>query len=208
MFRLIAAEFMNYLEFIVSGTPGRLGMALRGAFWRRRLGALGSQAHIGAGLAVGGRRRIRIGNEFTCWRHCTIAAGEDGTIEIGNHVGLNSHVYLNAASGGRITIGSDVGIGPNVVMRAANHGMQPGVPMMRQASIGLTIVIGNDVWIGSNATVVGGVTIGDGAVVAAGAVVTRDVPSGAVVGGVPARIIRYRDGRPAERDQQLESLPR
>ena len=53
-------------------------------------------------------------------------------------------------------------------------------------------VIGNDVWIGTKALIVGGVTIGDGAVVLAGAVVTKDVPPYAIVGGVPAKIIRYR----------------
>jgi acetyltransferase-like isoleucine patch superfamily enzyme len=52
--------------------------------------------------------------------------------------------------------------------------------------------VGNDVWIGQNAMVMDGVTIGTGAVVAAGAVVTRDVPAYAIVGGVPARLIRYR----------------
>ena len=52
--------------------------------------------------------------------------------------------------------------------------------------------VGNDVWIGERALIMGGVTIGDGAVVAAGAVVTKDVPPYAIVGGVPAKIIRYR----------------
>jgi acetyltransferase-like isoleucine patch superfamily enzyme len=52
--------------------------------------------------------------------------------------------------------------------------------------------IGNDVWIGAGATVLGGVTVGNGAVICAGAVVTKDVPPYAIVGGVPARIIRYR----------------
>lgn len=54
------------------------------------------------------------------------------------------------------------------------------------------IIIGNDVWIGTNAIIMDGVTISDGAMIAAGAVVTKDVPPYAIVGGVPANIIRYR----------------
>lgn len=54
------------------------------------------------------------------------------------------------------------------------------------------ITIGNDVWVGARAIILGGVTIGDGAIVAAGAVVVGDVPPFAIVGGVPARIIKYR----------------
>lgn len=54
------------------------------------------------------------------------------------------------------------------------------------------IVIGNDVWIGANAVILPGVNIGDGAVIAAGAVVTKDVEPYAIVGGVPAKLIRYR----------------
>ena len=55
-----------------------------------------------------------------------------------------------------------------------------------------TITIGNDVWIGARAVIVSNVTIGHGAVVGAGAVVTRDVSPYAVVGGVPAKIIKMR----------------
>lgn len=54
------------------------------------------------------------------------------------------------------------------------------------------VFIGNDVWIGSRAMIVGGVKIGDGAVIAAGAVVVKDVPPYAVVGGVPAKVLKYR----------------
>ena len=54
------------------------------------------------------------------------------------------------------------------------------------------IHIGNDVWIGNRVMVMGGVNIGNGAVVGAGALVTKDIPPYAIVGGVPAKIIRYR----------------
>lgn len=57
---------------------------------------------------------------------------------------------------------------------------------------GLYCKIGNDVWIGSESIILGGITIGDGAVIAAGSVVTKDIPAYAIVGGAPARIIRYR----------------
>ena len=58
--------------------------------------------------------------------------------------------------------------------------------------ISAPVTIGNDVWIGNRAVIMGGVTVGDGAIVAAGAVVTKDVPPHAIVGGVPARVIRPR----------------
>ena len=56
------------------------------------------------------------------------------------------------------------------------------------------IIVADDVWIGYRATILSGVHIGQGAVIAAGAVVTKDVPSYAIVGGVPARVIKYRFG--------------
>lgn len=70
-------------------------------------------------------------------------------------------------------------------------------------SEGCYITIGNDVWVGTDVKLLGGIHIGDGAVVAAGAVVTKDVPPYAIVGGVPARLIRYRFG-----EEQVEFLER
>ena len=55
------------------------------------------------------------------------------------------------------------------------------------------VVIKDFVWVGHGAIIMGGVTIGEGAIIAAGSIVTRDVPDYAIVGGVPAKVIKYRD---------------
>lgn len=64
------------------------------------------------------------------------------------------------------------------------------------------IEIGNDVWIGQRVMIMGGVHVGNGAVIGAGAIVTKDVPPYAIVGGIPAKLIRYRF--PENVIQQLE----
>ncbi len=69
---------------------------------------------------------------------------------------------------------------------------------------GYDVIVGNDVWIGTNVLIKGGIRIGDGAIVAMGAVVVKDVPPYAIVGGVPARILKYRF--PPEQIERLLDL--
>jgi maltose O-acetyltransferase len=92
-------------------------------------------------------------------------------------------VFLDCAP---ITIGDEVMLAPGVHLYTATHPMDHEV---RASGLELAkpITIGNRVWIGGRAVILPGVTIGDRAVIAAGAVVSRDVPAGAVVRGVPAR---------------------
>jgi acetyltransferase-like isoleucine patch superfamily enzyme len=80
-----------------------------------------------------------------------------------------------------------------VTIRDTNHGTKRiDIPMVKQDIETSPVTIGDDVWISHGAVILKGVNVGKGAVIAAGAVVTRNVPAYAMVGGVPARLIRNR----------------
>ncbi len=107
--------------------------------------------------------------------------------------GANSTVNPYACISGRVRIGDGVRIASHASIVGFNHGIAPDAPIHKQPSTTRGITIGNDVWVGANAVIVDGVTIGDGAIIAGGAVVSRDIPPMAIVGGVPAKVIRYRN---------------
>ncbi|MGE5720003.1 MAG: sugar O-acetyltransferase [Nocardioidaceae bacterium] len=87
-----------------------------------------------------------------------------------------------------VTIGDDVQIGPNVQLLTATHPLEPG-PRKDKWEAAEPIVIGDNVWLGGGVIVCPGVTIGADTVVGAGSVVTRDLPSGVIAVGSPARVI-------------------
>ncbi len=108
---------------------------------------------------------------------------------IGKGAVINRGCFLYTTGG--LVIGDHVSISPGVWLITGSHDINaPQFPDFYQP-----IVIDRYVWIGVRATILGGVRVGEGAVVMAGAVVTRDVPPYAVVGGVPARVIRSRELR-------------
>jgi acetyltransferase-like isoleucine patch superfamily enzyme len=89
----------------------------------------------------------------------------------------------------RIEFAAGSGIADLTVVRDSDH--RAGLPLDEDHFVSAPIVVGRDVAVYAQSTLLGGITIGDGAIIAAGSVVTKDVPPGAVVGGVPARIIRH-----------------
>jgi acetyltransferase-like isoleucine patch superfamily enzyme len=107
-------------------------------------------------------------------------------ILLGDHVVIGENVSIGAHS--PIKLGNRVRISRDVILEAAGLDFSKGTPPYQHTSAPITIDEG--VWIGARAVVLGGVTIGAYAIIAAGAVVTKDVPAGAVVGGVPARSLR------------------
>ena len=109
-------------------------------------------------------------------------------------IGDNSGVGIDCICGGEVTIGNDVMMGPECVIISRNHAFaDTEIPMRLQGyQDPKPCKIGNDVWIGRRVMIMPGVTIGNGVIIAAGAVVTKDVPDYAIVGGVPAKIIKKR----------------
>lgn len=126
--------------------------------------------------------------------------GDPRRVAVGKRVGL-ANTLLNTASGS-IEIGDSSIFGYNVMLLTGRHDFVEGrrVSLGEATSVGWgggaeevpesgwDIRIGSGCWIASGSIVIGGVTIGDNAIVKAGSIVTRDVPPGAIVSGVPARV--------------------
>ena len=144
-------------------------------------------------LSKGG---ITIGNNFSLGRNsiieCTGVIRELGEeLIIGENVGIAANAFI--AMRGTITIGDNTIFGPGVSIHAENHNFSDlNKPIRKQGATRKGVTIGKDCWIGSKAVILDGVNIGNHVIVAAGAVVTKDVPDYAIVGGVPAKIIKQR----------------
>ena len=137
----------------------------------RRLYNVGEHSYMGQDIVIPNVKETKIG------KYCSIACGV--------YIGASSHpldfltTHCFAYSKSAPSLYGDL-ITPKEFVVDISDTIYPPVN------------VGNDVWIGANALIMDGVTIGDGAVVGAGAVVTKDIPPYAVVGGVPAKVIKYR----------------
>lgn len=139
-----------------------------------------------------GRPALELGPRCRLGHGVFFETGPGATIRIGENTRVNAGTFIVAHES--IRIGRDGLIGEHVSIRDADHGTSPGTPMKEQPHAARAIEIEDDVWIARGVAVLKGVRIGRGAVVAANSVVTKDVPPGAIVGGVPARILKMRDG--------------
>ena len=137
---------------------------------------------------VGGGTLDKHGRHINIEKNANFGFGKG--ISLGDYSGLG----VNCNVRGPLEIGAYVNMGPDVRIITVNHNTErTDIPMKGQGSLPpQKVTICDDVWIGARVIILPGVTIGKGSIVAAGAVVTKNVPEYAVVGGVPAKVIKYR----------------
>ena len=157
-------------------------------FMRRNRMLQPKYARLLAGLA---RRRVELGR-WSWLGHGTKIRCHEGTVAIGAKTVMGQECTISAYQ--HVSIGRECVIADRVMLIDFDHGMvEVERPIRLQGIYKRDVRVGNNVWIGYGACILRGVTVGDNAVIGTNAVVTEDVPDNAVVGGVPARVIRMRD---------------
>lgn len=202
------------ITLISSWVPGALGLLLRSKLYPRLIGACGRGAVFGANVLLRHPYKIRVGSGFVAddgvvldakgasnngidigegvfVGRNTIIYCQNGNISIGDgcNIGSNSQIF----SSGDVVLGKDVLIAAYVYLVGGGHEYDgEDVPVIEQGRVSKGIRIGDGVWIGAGVKILDGVTVGRDAVLAAGSVITKDVPDRAIVGGVPAKLIKSR----------------
>lgn len=195
----------------------RAWMKLRG--WLAGLSCKGAP-FIGSGVRIKAKSKISMGSGVSIGNNCYIDAlsvegihlgnnvsvGANTKIEctgnlqhigkglkVGDNVGLGSDNFYGCAGG--IAIGNDTIVGNFVSFHSENHiyaDLQKPIRLQGVSQVG--IVIGKDCWIGAKSTILDGAEVGDGCIIAAGAVVRAGVyEKNGIYGGVPARLLKYRE---------------
>lgn len=209
---LIHHELVTLLSQAV---PGALGFALRKTLYPGLLGACGRNVVFGQNVVLRHPGKIRIGDSVVIDDNClldakgttnsgiTIGSGVfvgrntilsckngDIVLEDGANIGFNCEVF----SASTVRIGRDTLLAAYCYLIGGDHEVSAAGSVIEQGRRSAGIAVGAGAWLGAGAKILDGVTIGDGAIIGAGAVVRHAVADGAVAAGVPARIVRQREG--------------
>ena len=148
--------------------------------------------------------RIKVGQKTfrsMCGKLILAKCGKNVNIEKGSvfssrvTLGDNSGIGIRASISGETHIGRNVMMGPDCIIYTRNHEFsRTDIPMCNQGfQEEKPVFISDDVWIGGRVTILPGVKVGTGAIIGAGSVVTKDVPDYAIIGGNPAKVLKYRN---------------
>src|ERR1700750_2951561 len=167
--------------------------------WRRLLTPAGWRWRSGGPFFLGKRLELKIEprGEIRFGRFVWIGDGtkircHEGVVEIDEKTVMGQECTISAYQ--RVRIGEQCVIADRAMFIDFDHGVvEVERPIRLQGIYKRDVEVGSNVWIGYGACILRGVSIGDNSVIGTNAVVTKDVPAGAIVGGVPARIIRMRE---------------
>lgn len=179
-------SFVAKLVSLPASIRWRRARAISRFVYPRAFGGFGSGTVVVAPLKLQGVEGIYLGSNCVVFEGAWLACESNaGPLRVGDGTYFGHGVHVHADD--PITIGARCVFADGAFVASTDH--LSGDPASGSAASG-PVTIGERVFVGQRAVVLGGVKIGDGATVAAGAVVTKDVPVGAIVGGVPARIIK------------------
>ena len=159
--------------------------------WRGRLQTDGlCFVAPGVKFEIGRNARVVLGR-WSWIGHGTKVRAHEGEVRIGAKTVIGQECTISAFQ--RVEIGRECIVADRAMFIDFDHGMvEVERPIREQGIYKRDTRVGNNVWIGYGACILRGVTVGDNAVIGTNSVVTKDVPDNAVVGGVPAKIIRMR----------------
>jgi acetyltransferase-like isoleucine patch superfamily enzyme len=163
----------------------------------------GGRIYVGRNVVFVGKDKISLGSEVSIYGFAYLnAEGPSGFVSVGCGTRIDQFCALYGQGG--LDIGAWCAIASGVKIYSQSNQYKHDEPkrILEQPVIYKKVTIGDDVWIGANAVVFPGVQIGQGAIVGAGAVVRRDVPSYAIVAGVPATIIGWRKNEKSKNPYQ------
>jgi acetyltransferase-like isoleucine patch superfamily enzyme len=177
----------------------RYALLLWRYLWRRLLTRAGRRWRTGGMLFLGRRLELTVGEkgELRFGRFVWIGDGtkircHEGTVEIGEKTVMGQECTISAYQ--RVRIGEQCVVADRAMFIDFDHGVvEVERPIRVQGIYKRDVLVGSNVWIGYGACILRGVSVGDNSIVGTNAVVTKDVPANAVVGGVPARVIRMRE---------------
>lgn len=165
---------------------------MRRVLWRAAAKRAGDGLQIGPGVGFKHWETFEIGQQVFIGSQVYVQGRFDGTCRIGDHVWIGPQAYFDARD---LILEDYVGWGPGAkVLGSAHTGVPIDLPVVQTDLVIKPVRVRAWADIGTNAVLLPGVTVGRGAVVGAGAVVTKDVPDFAIVAGVPAAFLRWRDG--------------